>query len=83
MITKEIFKYLIQTINPETLQQEIDSTGDYLLLEMHTFNVGSYGTIKSLDYDEEEERRANDNGDLFMDKDDFLRLCEDLEVFEY
>jgi hypothetical protein len=83
MITKEIFKYLIQTISPETLQQEIDSPGDYLLLEMHTFNVGSYGTIKSLDYDEEEERRANDNGDLFMDKDDFLRLCEELEVFEY
>lgn len=83
MITKEIFKYLIQTISPETLQQEIDSIGDYLLLEMHTFNVGSYGTIKSLDYDEEEERRANENGDLFMDKDDFLRLCEELEVFEY
>lgn len=83
MITKEIFKYLIQTISPETLQQEIDSTGDYLLLEMHTFNVGSYGTIKSVDYDEEEERRANANGDLFIDKDDFLRLCEEFEVFEY
>lgn len=83
MITKEVFKYLIQTISPETLQQEIDSTGDYLLLEMHTFNTGSYGTIKSVDYDEEEERRANANGDLFMDKDDFLRLCEELEVFEY
>lgn len=83
MITKEVFKYLIQTISPETLQQEIDSTGDYLLLEMHTFNTGSYGTIKSVDYDEEEERRANDNGDLFMDKDDFLRLCEEFEVFEY
>lgn len=83
MITKEVFKYLIQTISPETLQQEIDSTGDYLLLEMHTFNTGSYGTIKSVDYDEEEERRANANGDLFMDKDDFLRLCEEFEVFEY
>ena len=83
MITKEVFKYLIQTISPETLQQEIDSTGDYLLLEMHTFNTGSYGTIKSVDYDEEEERRANVNGDLFMDKDDFLRLCEEFEVFEY
>lgn len=83
MITKDVFKYLIQTISPETLQQEIDSTGDYLLLEMHTFNTGSYGTIKSVDYDEEEERRANANGDLFMDKDDFLRLCEEFEVFEY
>ena len=83
MITKENIKYFIETIDPETMQNVLDEQHDFILLEAHIFNVGGYGTIESLDYDEAVEEEAAASGNLFCDKDEFLRLCEELEVFEY
>lgn len=83
MITKENLKYFIETIDPETMQIELDKPNDFVLLEAHIFNAGAYATIESLDYDEELDEGAAASGNLFIYKDDFLRLCEELEVFEY
>lgn len=83
MITKENLKYFIETIDPETMQIELDKPNDFVLLEAHIFNVGGYATIESMDYNEEVENEANANGHLYCDKDTFLRLCEELEAFEY
>ena len=83
MITKENIKEIIQTISPENIDKAINGKGDYILLEVHTFNTGSFGTIYAQDYNELTEQSAADNGQLFCDKDEFLRLCDELEIFEY
>lgn len=83
MITRDNLKYFIETIDPETMQNVLDEQHDFILLEAHIFNVGGYGTIESLDYDEDVDKDAQASGNLFCDKDTFLQLCEDLEVFEY
>jgi hypothetical protein len=81
MITKYNLKELIQTIDSKTIQDVLNSNEDFILLECHTFNVGSFATIESMNYSEEVEASAN--GNLFMDKDSFQSLCDELEVFEY
>ena len=83
MITKENIKSLIETIPTETMQEELDKQHDFVLLQAHIFNVGGYGSIESMDYDEEIEQDAHATGNLFCDKDTFLQMCEELEVFEY
>ena len=83
MITKDNLKEIIQTISPENIDKAINGKGDYILLEVHTFNVGSFGTIESKEYNETDETEASANGQLFCDKDTFLQMCEDLEIFEY
>jgi hypothetical protein len=83
MITKDNIKSLIETIPTETMQSELDKPHDFILLQAHIFNVGGYGTIESMDYDEEVEQEAHAHGNLFCDKDTFLQMCSELEVFEY
>lgn len=83
MITKNNIKHFIETIDHETIQSELDKPHDFILLQAHIFNVGGYGTIESMDYDEEVEQEAHANGNLFCDKDTFLQICSELEVFEY
>lgn len=83
MITKDNIKYLIETIPTETMQSELDKPNDFILLQAHIFNVGGYGSIESMDYDEEVDEKAQASGNLFCDKDTFLQLCSELEVFEY
>jgi hypothetical protein len=83
MITKDNIKDLIETIPTETMQSELDKPNDFILLQAHIFNVGGYGTIESMDYNEEVDEEAQASGNLFCDKDSFLQLCSELEVFEY
>ena len=83
MITKHNLKELIQTISPEHINEAINGKGDYILMECHTFNVGYFATITAIDYNEETETEASNNGNLYCDKDEFLRLCNELEIFEY
>jgi hypothetical protein len=83
MITKDNIKEFIQTIPTETIQEELDKPQDFILLQSHIFNVGGYATIESLDYNEEVDEKAQASGNLFCDKDNFLQLCSELEVFEY
>lgn len=83
MITKENIKEFIESIPTETMQAELDKPNDFVLLQSHIFNVGGYATIESMDYDEEVDEQAQASGNLFCDKDTFLQMCSELEVFEY
>jgi hypothetical protein len=83
MVTKNNIKELIETIPTETMQTELDKPNDFILLQANIFNFGGYGIIESMDYNEEVEQEAHANGNLFCDKDTFLQLCSELEVFEY
>jgi hypothetical protein len=72
MITKDNIKELIQTIEPSIIDEAVNSEGDFILLEAHIFNTGSYATINSMNYDEGVEAHAAANGNLFIDKDTFI-----------
>lgn len=74
---KEVFSTLLTT---QEIEEAIDQPGDFLLIELYIFNTGAAASIKAKDYNEEEEREANDNGNLFIDKDDFLRLLDEYNI---
>jgi hypothetical protein len=83
MITKDNIKELVQTISTDTLHDAINSPCDYILFWAHTFNAGSFATIEAMHYNEQTEQEANDNGQLFCDKDTFLQLLNETEALEY
>jgi len=83
MITANNIKELLQTLRPQEIEDCIQESGDYILLEAHIFNVGAYATIESHDYDEEIEENAHNNGQLFCDKHSFRTYIDELMVFEY
>ena len=83
MITRENIKDLLQTLRPQEIEDCMNESGDYVLLEAHIFNVGAYATIESHDYDEEIEENAHANGQLFCDKDTFGNILNDLMIFEF
>lgn len=77
MITKEVLESLIAT---GELQQAIDRNGDYVYITLHIFNIGWFANIISCDYDEEIEEKVEENGNLFISKDDCLQLLKDYEL---
>ena len=83
MITRANFSDLIQTIDPETLMEEVDKNHDFILMEAHIFNVGGYATLMSTDYSEELRGEAHSFGDLFCSKEEFLQLIEETQALEY
>ena len=84
MVTSENLKWAFEQLGSEKIEEIIHLDGDYVLLEISHFNVGSYPELTSLHYDEDVEQDAQENGQLFCDKDDFIRLVEevsDLDLF--
>ena len=79
MITKDNLEYVLKDLSPEYIQENLDKEGDYIEVWVHIFNAGSSTSLSSYNYDEEIEQEANDNGMLFLDKDDFLMLLEEVE----
>ena len=80
MITKENLKFCFESLNKEEVNTALNSDNDFLLFWLHTFNAGSYATLEAKEYSEEAEQEANDNGQLFIDKDQFLQLYEESEA---
>lgn len=80
MITRENFKELMSTIETDTIREEFYKNNDYIYLVSHIFNVGGYLTINSVDYSEELEREANENGDVFTHKDNFPFLLSQFGI---
>lgn len=80
MITKESLKFCFENLGEDEIAIAMDSDKDYVLVELHTTNVGSYSTVEPYDYDDDIAQEAGDNGQLFIDKDDFLRLYEESEA---
>jgi hypothetical protein len=83
MITLENIKEVLQTLRPEEIENCMNELGDYILLEVHIFNVGGFATIESHEYDEEIEEEAHSNGQLFCDKDTFQNILNELMIFEF
>jgi hypothetical protein len=77
MITKDNLKFCFENLNKDEVEKAMDNPFDYILFEIHTFNAGAYATVEAQDYDDEVAQEAADNGQLFIDKDEFLRLFEE------
>lgn len=80
MITANNFKDVINLIDSESLTNAINDNNDYILLNLYIFNSGAIAEIASVKYSENLEQEASYNGDLFIDKDNFLRLLEDNNI---
>lgn len=75
--TKEVFLELLKS---GEFQKAIDDDGDYVYISVSIFNAGSVANILSCDYKEETDQEAADNGELFIDKDDALRLLSEYDL---
>lgn len=76
MITRDNFQALVETMRPSEITEQLDKQHDWVLMESHIFNVGGYATLESMDWNEETQEYANENGSLFCDKDTFANLLE-------
>ena len=79
MITQDNLKFAFDNLNKEEIQKVMDSNFDYLKFEISHFNTGSVSNIEACDYSEETEQELSDNGNMLIDKDDFLILFEESE----
>jgi hypothetical protein len=79
MITRDNLKFAFDDLNEEQIKKAFESEKNYLLFELCHFNAGSFSCLIAVDYDEEEDQDARDNGNLFIDKDDFLQLFKESE----
>ena len=70
---KETFIELLKEAS-DSFNNELDKEHDYILATVSIFNVGATISFESMDYSEEVEQEANDNGNLFCDKDSFIEL---------
>ena len=77
MITSDSLKNILILAGVENVQKELDANYDYIYLELNIYNAGGSAFIKSMDYDEETDDEARENGQLFCDKDDFRRLIKE------
>jgi hypothetical protein len=78
MITiRENIKEVLESLPPSEIITAIDGESDYILLMLHCFNVGWYATIENVPYSE--ELAENGDGNLFLDKDDLLRLLQEVQ----
>jgi hypothetical protein len=77
MITINNISELLNKLTLEDLKPCFDSNKDFVLFEMHVFNVGAYVRIESKDYSEEEEEEAQSKGNVFCDKDTFLQMFKE------
>ncbi len=77
MITRENIGEVLRELRPSTVTTILDREGDYITLELSIFNAGHSVMLQSTHYDEEREKEITDNGNLFCDKDDFIRLFKE------
>ena len=80
MITTDNFKEIMNSFEPNEIDDEINKGGDFLCLELYVTNSGWSASIASTHYNEENEKEAQDSGNIYCDKDAFLQLCMDSDI---
>lgn len=79
MITKDNLKFAFDDLNKEQIKKAFESEHDFLKFELCIFNVGACSMLEATEYKEEEEEETSGNGNLFIDKDQFLQLFKESE----
>ena len=74
MITRENITEILSKLEFNKILDAMNSKYDFVLLELNIFNSGTSINIDTLDYCEEVEKEAQENGNLFLSKEDFYEL---------
>lgn len=76
MITAENLKIVFDSMTQQDVN-ELNQPGDYIIVLLNQYNAGFNIIVMSCNYDDEKEESVISNGNLFLDKDDFLRLFKE------
>jgi len=80
MITHENLKEVLESLDRKTVQEELLKAEDWILLSICIFNTGFVANVESRDYEDEIAIEAGGNGDVFIDKDEFLRMSSECGI---
>jgi hypothetical protein len=79
MTTKDNLKYCFDNLDQDDIREAMESNKDYVVFELHSFNTGSYPSLEGVKYSAEMQIETHDKGNIYCDKDDFLRLFKESE----
>ena len=77
MITTQNIQEFFDNLSEKQINEVMQCNKYFVLCEISCSNVCIWYDVTSMDYDEETENDANDNGQLFCDKDTFLQLYKE------
>ena len=80
MITNQNLKEVINLIPKKRLKQVFKNQKNWLLIQLCIFNAGAKVYIENKYYHEKHENYANQTGNIFIHKDTFLDLLNDLDI---
>ena len=83
MITQENARNVFNTLKVDEVAKALESKGDYLKIELFIFNAGHQINIEGTEYNEEDETEINNNGNLYIDKDQFIQLLSDFTIEKF
>ena len=79
MITNDNLKWAFDNLNETEIEKAMGGNHDHVIFEVHTCNAGGFSSLRAEHYDEDRAQEIEGNGDLYMDKDQFLELVKESE----
>jgi len=78
MITRENFNEVFNSITYDEIENTLHDSPQYISIELMTANTGVWVYLNGYDqYSEETEQEIVNNGNVYCDTDDFLRLLSE------
>ena len=77
MITKDNIKEVFDSMGSADVIAAMQAPCDYIAIELNVFNAGYIVYINAYHYNDKVKDELEESGNLFLDKDDFLRLFEE------
>ena len=80
MIIKDNIKKILESLSIQEIEEAFNGPDDYILLEIYVFNTGFVANISNQSYSKTIEKEANENGNLFADKDTMMILFNECNI---
>lgn len=77
MITRENLKEVLENLTPSEIFSALYKEGDIFKVELSIFNSGWFATIQSVNYCSLEHAETIANGDIYQDKEEFIKVYEE------
>lgn len=77
MITKNNLRQVMDELSKSDIDECMYSSKDYVAFEVHVSNGGFTSHAKPADWSANLNRELFNNGNMLIDKDEFLRLAEE------
>lgn len=78
MINRDNITEILTSLDPDQVQEAVNSNKPYLHIELSVFNGGYNTTVEAKEYDPLDEEDALNVGDLYLCVEGFLGLVGDL-----